>query len=265
MFKSVTSTSTSLLSSIKDAFDELKNQQKPYQMITLMKLSSLCVELKAEGPVLDANYPEDMESIKEDLITYCQDPGITQLELRLQMLEIIELRELGWKTNKGMEEFYFERFNEARAAAARNVSNSQNNASVSSSISQSPIETSRPQITARNSSSKDVVRKQMMIGRDKLILESDNSHIVQVAKQQLETFFSRKNNVTVRRNNLNNNSAAGDMSRGGNETSLTSTATGDRLEVNYQAPELPSTSFKYSREALLTLATKPQAQVKIRK
>jgi len=224
-----------------------------------MKLSSLCVELKAEGPVLDANYPEDMESIKEDLITYCQDPGITQLELRLQMLEIIELRELGWKTNKGMEEFYFERFNEARAAAARNVSNSQNNASVSSS-GQSPRETSRPQITARNSSSLDVVRKQMMIGRDKLILESDNSHIVQVAKQQLETFFSRKNNVTVRRNNLNNNSAAGDMSRGGNETSLTSTATGDRLEVIYQAPELPSTSFKYSREALLTLATKQQAQ-----
>lgn len=258
MFKPITSTSSSLISSIKEAFDELRNHQKPYPMITLMKLSSLCVELKAEGHALDTNNPEDMEKIKDDLIKYCQDPGITQLELRLQMLEIIELRELGWKTNKGMEEFYFERFNEAREVAARNISNIQNNASASSEASPRvpliPI-SRRPQTSGITD--RDVVRKQMTIGRDKLILESANSHIVQIAKQQLETFFSRNNNVTVNRQAA----AAGDMTNNTINNPTTATTNVDRLEVNYQAPDLPSASLKYSREALLTLATKPQAQV----
>ena len=97
----------------------------------------------------------------------------------------------------------------------------------------------------------------MTIGRDKLILESVNSHIVQIAKQQLETFFSRNNNVTVNRQAA----AAGDMTNNTINNPTTATTNVDRLEVNYQAPDLPSSSLKYSREALLTLATKPQAQV----
>ena len=70
-------------------------------------MSFLCTELKAVGPLLDTNNKDKLDILQIFLTKICQ---VTELDLvlRLQVLEMIELRTLGWKTNERFAQAQFE-------------------------------------------------------------------------------------------------------------------------------------------------------------
>ena len=89
----------------------------PYAPSTLAKLSSLCTGLKGVGALLDMNHKNKMDTLQTLLSRVCQDNQL-ELYIRLQVLEVIELRTLGWKSNKMVDDYYQERyaqFEESRA------------------------------------------------------------------------------------------------------------------------------------------------------
>ena len=100
-------------------------------------------------------------------------------------------------------------------------------------------------------------RRQMMIGETKLVLESSDRQVLQLAHQQLETFFSRNNNVRLV-------TSTDDNRRSTRANPAPAQVNNQILQVNYSAPEMSSSSLKYSREALLTLANNTQSQVGVK-
>merc|ERR1719186_1232824 len=58
---------------------------------------------------------EQLDQVQEGLTRLCQDATLElEMELRLQLLELIELRTLGWETSESMEKFYTDKFKEVR-------------------------------------------------------------------------------------------------------------------------------------------------------
>merc|ERR1719186_2511708 len=58
---------------------------------------------------------EQLDQVQEGLTRLCQDATLElEMELRLQLLELIELRTLGWETSESMEKFYTDIFKEVR-------------------------------------------------------------------------------------------------------------------------------------------------------
>ena len=200
-----------------------------------MRLSELCHDLKQGGAALEEAGAE-LDTLQARLVQVCQLSGL-DLELRLQILELVELRALGWRSNRGMEQFYAEKFSEARAAKARQLQegNPDHGAVDDARASADPA----PTRTAEETETEATFQRQLVVGESTLVLRSCDRPLVQLARQQLETFFSGRSAVRV--------AAAAAASR--------------RLEVDYTAPEPPLASLKYSREALLTLATNQLAQV----
>ena len=72
----------------------------PLSPPTLRMLASLCSRLKAAGAEVEVEHGAELDRLQAVLPPLCQDSSI-DLQLRLQLLEIIELRTLGWKSNKG--------------------------------------------------------------------------------------------------------------------------------------------------------------------
>merc|ERR1719147_664635 len=81
----------------------------PYSDSTLTNLSTLCMEVKSVGPQLDEKHKEKMDIMQTLLTKICQDTQLN-LELRLQVLEVIELRTLSWVSNETVDHYYQERF-----------------------------------------------------------------------------------------------------------------------------------------------------------
>ena len=67
----------------------------PYSSAILSKLSFLCTGLKAVWPLLDTNNKDKLDILQTFLTKICQDTEL-DLVLRLQVLEMIELRNLAW-------------------------------------------------------------------------------------------------------------------------------------------------------------------------
>jgi len=81
----------------------------PYSESTLVDLLTFCKEVKAVGPELDQRHKEKMDIMQTCLGNICKDTQLN-LELRLQVLEVIELRTLGWVRNETVDEYYQERY-----------------------------------------------------------------------------------------------------------------------------------------------------------
>eukprot|EP00092_Neocalanus_flemingeri_P090334 GFUD01114412.1.p1 GENE.GFUD01114412.1~~GFUD01114412.1.p1 ORF type:complete len:283 (+),score=114.14 GFUD01114412.1:59-907(+) len=81
----------------------------PYSSSTLSLLAALCTELKLVGPKLERSDKDKLDTLQALLTKICQDRDL-DLVLRLQVLEVIELRTLGWKSNEGVDNYYKERF-----------------------------------------------------------------------------------------------------------------------------------------------------------
>ena len=236
------SSQSSTVAKFHHALDLLAESSPPHQPGLVMRLSELCHDLKQGGAALEEAGAE-LDTLQARLVQVCQQSGL-DLELRLQILELVELRALGWRSNRGMEQFYAEKFSEARAAKARQLQegNPDHGAVDDAHASADPA----PTRTAEEGETETeaTFQRQLVVGESTLVLRSCDRPLVQLARQQLETFFSGRSAVRV--------AAAGDAA---------AAAASRRLEVDYTAPERPLASLKYSREALLTLATNQLAQV----
>jgi len=82
---------------------------QPYSEATLAELVTFCKEVKVVGPEFDKGYKEKMDIMQDCLGNICKDSQLN-LELRLQVLEVIELRSLGWVRNEAVDEYYQERY-----------------------------------------------------------------------------------------------------------------------------------------------------------
>ena len=224
------SSQLSTVAKFHHALDLLAESTPPHQPGLVMRLSELCHDLKQGGAALEEAGAE-LDTLQARLVQVCQQSGL-DLELRLQILELVELRALGWRSNRGMEQFYAEKFSEARAAKARQLQGRGGEDDARASADPAPTR------TAEEAETEATFQRQLVVGESTLVLRSCDRPLVQLARQQLETFFSGRSAVRV---------AAAAASR--------------RLEVDYTAPEPPLASLKYSREALLTLATNQLAQV----
>merc|ERR1719318_2175331 len=79
------------------------------QPVALAQLSSLSVGLRQVGHLLEKNHGDALDCLHLQLINVCQDPSVDVL-LRLQLLEIIELRTLGWQSVPLIDAYYQKRF-----------------------------------------------------------------------------------------------------------------------------------------------------------
>ena len=253
---------SAVVTEFQEVLDELMDYRAPYPSQITVKLSDLCSRLKLAGSKLEFSFKMEIDELQNELVKLCQDSSL-DLEVRLQILEIIELRSFGWKPNKGMEEFYIEKFNDARKAKEMSLTTPAEKFNVSTSAannsamkSTSPIEQIKdatPSVGVNEEN--DVTRSHLKIGTSELSLESRDRRLVQLARQQLETFFSRSSGVQVIID-----SGAGDEARPGAGVNPPLRRP-QRLEVEYVAPEAVGSSLKYSREAMLTMANTRHAQV----
>ena len=72
-------------------------------------LLALCQGLREVGPCLEEGHAPTLDSLQALLTALCQDRALDMV-LRLALLEVVELRSLGWKSNPAMETYYRERF-----------------------------------------------------------------------------------------------------------------------------------------------------------
>ena len=249
---------STVITEFQEVLDQLMDYRPPYPKELMIKMSELCSRLQTTGSKLEHSFKEELNELQNELVKLCQDSDL-DLEVRLQILEIIELRSFGWTSNRGMEEFYMDKFNDARKAKEMSMTNSKS-LNVSTSVannsnrnSTNPVERSK-ETGANVTNDDDVTRTHLMIGTTELSLASRDRRVVQLAKQQLETFFSRSSGVQV-------TGSDGDVARSGAGVNAPLRRP-RRMEVEYVAPEALGSSLKYSREALLTMANNQHAQVK---
>ena len=65
--------------------------------------------MKVAGHLLEMNYREKMDMMQTVMTKICQDRQVDLL-IRLQVLEIVELRTLDWISNNIFERYYRDRF-----------------------------------------------------------------------------------------------------------------------------------------------------------
>jgi len=79
------------------------------QPVALAQLSSLSVGLRQVGHLLEKNHGDALDCLHLQLINVCQDSSVDVL-LRLQLLEVIELRTLDWQSIPLIDAYYQKRF-----------------------------------------------------------------------------------------------------------------------------------------------------------
>jgi len=99
---------TSVLNQLEQLLPHLI-EAGPYSESTLAELVTFCKEVKVVGPELDKRHKEKMDIMQSCLGNICKDTQLN-LELRLHVLEVIELRSLCWVRNETVDEYYQERY-----------------------------------------------------------------------------------------------------------------------------------------------------------
>merc|ERR1719186_1471725 len=168
---------------------------------------------------------EQLDQVQEGLTRLCQDATL-DLELRLQLLELIELRTLGWETSESMEKFYTDKFKEVREKRDGEDSSR------------------RPMTEEIITTDQEEAQEMVQVGPVKLFLSSYSREVTVAAKEQLEQFFTpasspsapTTSHVTTQDNTLLNQS-----------------------NTRYTVPPIASPTHHYTREMLLTLATNQES------
>ena len=68
-------------------------------------MASLCAGLKRQGSALEASHKEQMDKLLSAMVAACRDDEL-DLVTRVHMLEVIELRSMGWQTNENVTNYY---------------------------------------------------------------------------------------------------------------------------------------------------------------
>ena len=91
--------SSAVVTEIQEALDQLMDYRPPYPSQMMVKMSDLFSRLKLVGSKSEFSFKMELDELQNELVKLCQD-SFLDLEVRLQILEIIELRSFGWKPNK---------------------------------------------------------------------------------------------------------------------------------------------------------------------
>ena len=169
-------------------------------------MSQLCLGLKKVGHLLEAEYSEKLDQLQMFLTEICQDSAV-EISLRLNILEIIELRSLSWRSNPHVEHFYQEKkahfeqrqrpFHEVQDIKKKNFASAlayKGEKSAKSNIDdddklkfQTSVQDLFPNIKLRERECVVVEGKDV---KEKLFLSSTNSQLVKDAKSCLSQYFS---------------------------------------------------------------------------
>jgi len=134
----------------------------PFSQSTLDKLGSLCTGLVKVGGHLERNNPYALNRLQVLLTNLCQDSSL-DIVLRLQLLEVIELRSLGWKADPTVENYYRERISKFGAKKQNGEEDS-------------VVELTSCIIEA---------------GGDLLTIQCNNAGSLELARETLQQFFSK--------------------------------------------------------------------------
>ena len=168
-------------------------------------MSKLCDGLKKVGHLLEAEYSHKLDQLQMFLTEICKDSAV-DVSLRLNILEIIELRSLSWCSNPHLDRFYREKkaqfeqrehaFNEVQDVKIKNFASaitSQVDKSGKTNIDkddelkfQTSVQDLFPNTKLRE---RACVLVDLKDGKEKLFLSSTNAELVKDAKSCLSQFF----------------------------------------------------------------------------
>jgi len=170
---------------------------------------------------------EQLDQVQEGLTRLCQDATL-ELELRLQLLELIELRTLGWETSESMEKFYTDKFKEVREKRDGEDS------------------LRRPMTKEIITIDQEEAAQEMVeVGPVKLFLSSYSREVTVAAKEQLDQFFSPASSPSAPTTT--------------SHVTTQDTTTISQSNTRYTVPPIPSPTHHYTREMLLTLANNQES------
>jgi len=222
---------TTLLTSLTSLLPQLTSP--PFSSSTLATVSEQCNLIKQYGRQLEETEKEQLDQMQEELVRLCQDNSL-ELELRLQLLELIELRSLGWESNESMESFYRDKFEEVEERRERLDRTKEK-------VEDNDAASTPPEEESLTTADDEVVQEMIQVGPVKLFISSSVRNVTLAARNQLEQFFSSSSNTSdssQARSELPNN---------------------DSRNIRFTAPVNPSPTHMYTREMLLQLATSQES------
>ena len=221
-----------LLSSLTNYLPQLTSP--PFPPSTVSWLSEQCNWIKQHGRQLEETNQNQLDKVQADFARLCQDSSL-DLELRLQLLEVIELRSLGWNTNEDMETFYRDKLLEVeeRREALQKLEN---------------VGPGGEDFVALDDTNLEAAQEMIQVGSVSLFISSIDKNITMAARKQLEEFFS-----------LSSNSGDSQLiSEQESSSPRTATTLYDKT-TSFTAPLNERTTHQYTREKLLTLATSKES------
>jgi len=176
----------------------------PYSPSTLAQLSSLCTGLKGVGALLDMNHKSKMDTLQTLLSRICQDNQL-ELYIRLQVLEVIELRTLGWKSNKMVDDYYQERYaqfeeSSAMEEAMRVTKEEDVRREAISGKSKDGGEKRKSRKTSSMRSVSELTKDDkefVIINGEKIFISSDNPELAANAKKLIVDHFTTQSSLAV--------------------------------------------------------------------
>merc|ERR1719508_230156 len=152
---------------------------------------------------------EQLDQVQEELTRLCQDATL-DLELRLQLLELIELRTLGWETSESMDKF--KEVREKRDGE------------------DSPRRPMNEEIITTDQ--EEAAQEMVQVGPVQLFLSSSSREVTVAAKEQLEQFFTPASSPSAPTISL---------------VTTQDTTTLNQSNTRYTVPPIPSPPHHYSR------------------
>jgi len=92
-----------LLVLLESVLRSLAGRQYDGQLVS--QVAGLCANLKRNGASLETSHKELMDKLLSAMVAACRDDEL-ELICRVHMLEIIELRSMGWQTNENVTNYY---------------------------------------------------------------------------------------------------------------------------------------------------------------
>jgi len=122
------------------------------QMVGQLQL--LSANLKIRGPTLELSHKDQMDKLIQSLMAACNKSDSLDLVARIHMLEIIELRSMGWQPNENVTNYYKQKLVQIECKNNSNAGRSQTAPVSLNSNSSSPNPFSKSfetKMTSRNS------------------------------------------------------------------------------------------------------------------
>ena len=154
---------------------------------------TLCDGLKRLGHLLEPDHGGKLDLLQMYLTDICKDARV-DVSLRLNILEIIELRSLGWNSNPVMESFYQEK--KSMLEKKKEKSPGKQVTSLASMGDSQQSLTSVEMVQPRPPANQEQLGEYLAVNLDgetvQLFLSSANAHLTRHAKLILSQHFASK-------------------------------------------------------------------------